>query len=158
VSTVVPISRRLAAAMLLGALGACAGPASRPTGPARAVAPFTPETALALVNAYRAEHGVPPLRLDPALASAAASHSRAMLAAGRMGHDVGTEFTARLAAHGVVGRAAAENVAYGQRSLAEVMEGWKRSPGHAANMRLAGVSRMGIAEAGSYWTLVLAGE
>lgn len=149
------MSRRVAAAALLGALAACGAPASR-TGPARAVAPFTPEAALALVNAYRAENGVPPLRLDPALAAAAASHSRAMLAAGRMGHDVGTEFTARLAAHGVLGRSAAENVAYGQRSLAEVMEGWKRSSGHAANMRLAGLTRMGIAEAGSYWTLVLA--
>ena len=52
-----PISRRIAAAALLSALAACGAPASK-TGPARAVAPFTPEAALTLVNAYRAENGV----------------------------------------------------------------------------------------------------
>jgi uncharacterized protein YkwD len=85
---------------------------------------------------------------------AARSHSRAMQAAGRMSHDAGASFHSRMAAAGLNG--AAENIAAGQRSLEEVMEGWRNSRGHAANLAAAGVTRMGIAVVGGYWTLILA--
>lgn len=153
------IARRSVVLPALALVAACASPApQRDAGPPRTAAPFTPAAALALVNAYRAESGAAPVRLDPALARAAESHSRAQQAARRMSHDVGASFTERLAANGIAGRAAVENVAWGQRSLGEVMEGWKRSPGHASNMRDTGVTRMGIAEAGTYWTLIMAGD
>jgi uncharacterized protein YkwD len=140
--------------------GSCSGgvPERRTGGAVRTAVPFTTENALSLVNAYRGESGLSPLRVDAALMEAARRHSLAMQAAGRMSHDVGEDFSTRLAAAGVVGRAAAENVAWGQRSLSEVMEGWKRSPGHAANLRNGAVTRIGIAEAGTYWTLILAGD
>lgn len=141
-------------------LAGCAGGAPERTASltARAAVPFTPHGALALVNDYRAQNSLGPLRLDASLMQAARSHSLAMQAAGRMSHDVGGDFSARLAAFGIAARAAAENVAWGQRSLSEVVEGWKRSPGHAANLRNGGVTRMGIAETGTYWTLILAGD
>jgi uncharacterized protein YkwD len=119
---------------------------------------FTSDAALADVNAYRRAQGVGAVRIDAALMNAAAAHSRAMLSAGVMSHDVGGGFEARLAAAGIGPAAAVENVAAGQKSLAEVMEGWKRSPGHAANLRNAAMTRMGIAAAGGYWTLIMAGE
>ena len=71
-------------------------------------------------------------------------------------------FSQRIAAGGFQASMAAENVAAGQNSLAEVFEAWRKSPGHNANMLLPNVSLMGIAVAiqpggryHTYWSLEL---
>ena len=151
-------------AALLGVSLALAGCNSSPQPSAsRSVAavqsvPFTPQNALARVNAYRQSQGAPPVRLDPVLMRAAAAHSKAMEASRTMSHEVGGEFSTRLAAFGVGRVAAVENVAAGQRSLDQVMESWRNSSGHAANLRNPAMTRMGIAVAGGYWTLIMTAD
>jgi uncharacterized protein YkwD len=154
----------LAGVMLIG-LSACIGTSEitgstqyRQAANAAAAATVSPSAALASVNAYRAANGLRPVTIDPQLMQAAASHSRAMQAAGQMSHDVGGSFTSRLSAHGVGRGAAVENIAAGQRNLQEVMTAWQNSSGHAANLRNSSVTRMGIAVSGGYWTLIMAGD
>jgi uncharacterized protein YkwD len=72
-----------------------------------------------VTNVERARYGLPALRMDFALQNSAKSQS------------VGMSVT-RLFAHGK--HRAAENIAYGQRSVQEVMRDWMKSPGPRANI------------------------
>jgi uncharacterized protein YkwD len=78
---------------------------------------------------------------------------------GPNGADVGK----RLASAGYPYRLAAENVGVGQASLAEMIDGWKKSPPHSRNMLIADAKHLGIAyeynpssKYKSFWTLVIA--
>ena len=54
--------------------------------------------------------------------------------------------------------ARAENVAMGSKTEAEAMAQWQNSPGHAANMRLAGCKAVAHAVSSSgrhYWAMVI---
>lgn len=54
--------------------------------------------------------------------------------------------------------ARAENVAMGSKTEAEAMAQWRNSPGHAANLRLAGCKAVAHAVSGSgrhYWAMVI---
>jgi len=90
-----------------------------------------------LVNAYRADNGLPALELDPTIGSTARIHSQDMLdGAVDFGHD---GFDARAEAIGQVldVSSAAENVAFsaGFDDPADiVVQGWIDSPGHEENM------------------------
>jgi uncharacterized protein YkwD len=75
----------------------------------------------------------------------------------------GADLQKRLAMAGYRFRVAAENVGVGQRSFAQIVEGWKQSPPHSRNMLLAEAKHMGIAyeykpdtKYKTYWTLVVA--
>ena len=61
--------------------------------------------------------------------------------------------------HNRAGRGArAENVAMGSKTEAEAMAQWQNSPGHAANMRLAGCKAVAHAVSSSgrhYWAMVI---
>ena len=94
----------------------------------------------------------------------AAEHAHRMASMDKMSHSLPGEgsFAQRIAAGGFQASMAAENVAAGQKSLAEVFEAWRKSPGHNANMLLPNVSLMGIALAiqpggryHTYWSLEL---
>lgn len=120
--------------------------------------------AAALISQYRRSRGLGPVTIDATLTRIAAVHSDRMAAADKMAHVLPGEgsFQQRLAAGGFVAAMAAENVAAGQDSLADVLEAWRKSPGHNANLLLANVSKIGIALSiaeGSrykyYWALVL---
>jgi uncharacterized protein YkwD len=63
----------------------------------------------------------------------------------------------RAAAAGSRRRTIGENIACGQRSPAEVVEGWMNSPGHRANILKPDFTHIGIGFAGggqmgTYWT------
>ena len=114
------------------------------------------------VNAIRAQHRLPRLRLHPALQKAAAEQSILMARTGKMSHKVGFRhgFSSRLKRVGYHGLAA-ENIARGQKTLRRVLSGWMRSPGHRRNMlhprmRYLGLS---VAKGGgrNYWAMVLGG-
>ena len=122
------------------------------------------EAAVRLISQYRVDHGLKPLRLDPTLMKLAAEHAQRMAAMDRMSHSLPGEgsFAHRIAAGGFQAAMAAENVAAGQKTLAQVFEAWRKSPGHNANMLLPNVSLMGIALAiqpggryHTYWSLEL---
>lgn len=123
-----------------------------------------PNLALAIVNQYRAEHGLKQLKLSSELTAAAKNHSRDLAKWDRISHygSDGSNPWDRVKRTGFKARVAAENVGTGQVDFNEVMRGWKDSPGHNKNLLLADADYMGIAlvqepksEFKSFWTLVL---
>ena len=122
------------------------------------------QQAQALVNAYRAQKGLGPVRLSPQLESAALAHSKDLAQSDRISHygSDGSDTWDRVRRAGYEARVTAENVGTGQRSLSEVFRGWQNSPDHNANLLLPDAEEMGIAmvnEPGTqfktFWTLVL---
>ncbi|MFE9028502.1 CAP domain-containing protein [Streptomyces iakyrus] len=133
--------------------------------------PFTPDglagTAAAVVdltNRERARAGLLPLAGDPLLTTAAQAHSADMVARAFYAHTApdGSRPWDRAAAAGSTRRTIGENIACGQRSPADVVEGWMNSPGHRANILNPGFTHIGIGfagggRAGTYWTQLLGG-
>jgi uncharacterized protein YkwD len=120
--------------------------------------------AAALISQYRRSRGLSGVTVDPTLTRIAAVHAKRMAAADKMAHVLPGEgsFQQRLTAGGFTAAMAAENVAAGQDSLADVLEAWRKSPGHNANLLLPNISKIGIALAiaedgkyKTYWALVL---
>ncbi|MCX5059840.1 CAP domain-containing protein [Streptomyces sp. NBC_00452] len=112
-----------------------------------------------LTNRERARAGLPPLAGDPLLATAAQAHSADMVARSFYSHTSpeGTQPWDRAAAAGARRRSIGENIACGQRSPAEVVDGWMNSPGHRANILKPDFTHIGIGfagggPAGTYWT------
>ncbi len=99
---------------------------------------------LGVVNGVRADHGLRPLRVDPALTRAARTYSATMLRTNRFTHGA---MGARLASHGARGPVFGENLAWGvgrRSSAAAIVRGWLESPGHRANLLRPGFRRIGI--------------
>ena len=112
----------------------------------------TPETATSL-NGFRAAHGLSQLRTDGALAALASEHSADMARRESLDHD------GFMTSRGPRG-ARAENVAYGCKEPACVIQQWVNSSGHRKNMLIPNLSRYGLASAVSpsgrtYWTLLV---
>lgn len=156
-------------ALLAGALAAfgLAGCANEPTRTQPAFyrdlgspsARVDANEARAMISAYRLNHGLSTLKLDPALSEAAEREAAAMAAADKPAQADAVK--ARLARGGQPGAEA--NLSAGYRRLAEAFSGWRDSPQHDRVMKLTGATRMGIATAyapGSkyqvYWALIMA--
>ncbi len=161
------LCRALAALGLMASLVACAGGAQehlRPASVSDAKPVLDAQRAQRLVNAYRAEKGLKPLKLNAKLASAARAHSEDLARVDKIAHQ-GTDGSTpwkRVERAGYRPRLAAENVATGQISLEEVMQDWKESRSHNDNLLLPDANEMGIAlvwrpetSYKSFWTLVL---
>lgn len=123
-----------------------------------------PDKARDLINQYRSENGLKPLRLNTALTEAAKEHSRDLAKWDRISHygSDGSNPWDRVKRTGYKPRLAAENVGTGQVSFDEVLRGWKDSPGHNKNLLLGDAREMGLAlvqdpktEFKSFWTLVI---
>lgn len=86
-----------------------------------------------------------PLRRDGCLERVAQEYAEAMLAGGFYGHHSpdGKDVAARIRALGCADRRMAENLARGQVSAAEVIDGWLDSPGHRRNLLSADYDRVG---------------
>lgn len=123
-----------------------------------------PEMARDVINQYRKDKGLKPLKLNSALTDAAKAHSRDLAKWDRISHygSDGSNPWDRVKRSGYKARVAAENVGTGQVDFHEVFKGWQESPGHNKNLLLADAQEMGIAlvqdpktEFKSFWTLVL---
>ncbi len=92
------------------------------------------------------------------LAKASQIHSDYMAANKTMTHTWQDGKTApqRVLEQGYTYRFVAENVAYNQRSVNEVIIAWLKSPGHCVNIMSANVTEMGAAVNSWYWTQVFA--
>lgn len=115
------------------------GPAQGDPAPPAAPEAKADPTLQALLDAHnreRAKDSLPPLRLAPLLSQSAKAHARDMAEHGKMTHDGSDGSTAaeRIARTGYHARRSAENIAYGQRKVAEVVAAWMKSPGHRANI------------------------
>jgi uncharacterized protein YkwD len=106
----------------------------------------------------------PALAWNDALARAAAVHSRSMAQHDFMEHEGrdGSTVVTRVEAQGYQWSRVAENIAGGQPTVAEVVDSWRRSPGHCANLMKPDLRHVGAACMQSpatryrvYWTLVL---
>jgi uncharacterized protein YkwD len=88
------------------------------------------------VNSIRTAVGAPPLVLCARLEATAQDYATLMADTGRYGHvgPDGSEPWDRMSAHGYQWRGAAENIAAGFDGVDAVMDGWRNSPGHYANI------------------------
>jgi uncharacterized protein YkwD len=159
---------RLIAVMLASGMLACSWPASpdgrddsgpQGTGPPAEVATAVVE----LTNAERARAGLGALRANARLMQAAQIHAEQMARAGRLDHVLPDATYPRpedrLVAAEYRWQAYAENVAFGQRTAAEVVNGWMQSSGHRANIMNASYTEMGVGyardpSARPYWVQV----
>ncbi len=123
------------------------------------------DQALRLINEYRAGKGLKPLTIDPLATAAAAALSEDMAKQDHMSHfgPNGADVGKRLKSAGYTYHLCAENVGAGQKTVAEIVDGWKKSPPHSRNMLLPEIKHMGLAyeyrpdaKYKTYWTLVLA--
>ena len=104
-----------------------------------------PEKARDLINAYRKDKGLKPLKLNTSLTEAAKNHSRDLAKWDRISHygSDGSNPWDRVKRVGYNAKLAAENVGTGQVTIDEVMKGWQTSPGHNKNLLLSDASRHG---------------
>lgn len=112
-----------------------------------------------LVNVERANRGLPALSVNWELARVARYKSQDMIDKKYFAHDsptYGSPFQ-MIESFGIKFSAAAENIACGQKTPAEVMRAWMDSPGHRSNILAANVTQIGVGAAKAangtlYWT------
>lgn len=112
-----------------------------------------------LTNQERAKNGLPALKANWQLSRVARYKSRDMANNNYFSHQsptYGSPFD-MMRDFNVSYRRAAENIAAGQRTPAEVVDGWMNSPGHRKNILDPNLNQIGVgyAEGGSYgvyWT------
>ena len=112
-----------------------------------------------LVNAELAKAGLPALKLNWQLSRVARYKSADMANKGYFSHNsptYGTPFK-MMENFGLRFSAAGENIAYGQRTPAEVMRDWMNSPGHRNNIMSRSFTEIGVGLAKNkngvcYWT------
>ena len=112
-----------------------------------------------LVNAERAKAGLPALKINWQLSRVARYKSADMAERGYFSHyspTYGTPFH-MMENFGLRFSAAGENIAYGQRTPAEVMRDWMNSPGHRNNIMSRSYTEIGVGLAKNkngvcYWT------
>jgi uncharacterized protein YkwD len=121
-------------------------------GPADASA-FEQEV-LKLTNIERANYGLAPLQWHEVLGKLSRAYSADMSARDFFGHicpDGSNPFD-RMNNAVITYRAAAENVAFGYRTPADVVKGWMDSPGHRQNILNPSLTHIGIGFYNYYWT------
>lgn len=117
-----------------------------------------------LLNDVRAANGSGSVAFDSRLAAAAQAHADDMLAKNYFSHTGldGSTPGDRITAAGYQWRTYGENIAQGQQTENEVLQGWVNSPGHQANNVNPDFEDFGLAKAGSggdrRWVLVLGAE
>lgn len=118
-----------------------------------------------LINAERAKTGVPPLSFNFEVARLARYKSEEMRRHGMLCHEslVYGSPAQQLSRFQVPHSAVGANIAMGQETSLAVLEGWRSSQSHHANMVNAEFTSAGVGlsidENGMhYWTLMLVGE
>lgn len=114
-----------------------------------------------LVNQHRAQNGLEPLTANWELSRIARYKSEDMASRGYFSHTsptYGTPFQ-MIRSFGLSYRSAGENIAYGQRTPAAVVEAWMNSSGHRANILSASYTQIGVGycASGHYWTQMFIG-
>jgi uncharacterized protein YkwD len=143
-------------------------------GPAQAATPVLAVRALELINKARASGTrcgqrsfapTSPLTLSTTLANVAFGHAADMAEHDYFEHQdlSGRSPAQRVRAVGYEEKLVGENIAYGPKSIDEVVQGWLDSPDHCENIMDPRFAEMGIAYApgelsrrGLYWVQLLA--
>jgi uncharacterized protein YkwD len=142
--------------------------------PPSSLSPILATRALQLVNNVRAKGArcgsdvfgpAPPVTLSGTLAGVAFGHATDMAANNYFEHEdlKGKTPSDRVRATGYQEKLVGENIAYGPKSVDEVVQGWLDSPGHCENIMDPRFVEMGLGYATSqdskralYWVQVLA--
>jgi uncharacterized protein YkwD len=118
-----------------------------------------------IINGYRQNLGLPPLRLDPALTAFAGDQVRMVAGASSLAIPGGKKLAARLREAGITAGTARENVSAGYYSISDAFSGWRGSKPNDETLRLPEGRRMGVAtmpvpgsKYGVYWVLVVASD
>lgn len=151
----------LGSAFLAGC-SAAIPPTTGATGPAQ----LTQGAILAAINDTRRRNGAPPLRYNSRLEVAARSQANLMASKDTLSHDLGVTLRQRVASAGYDG-AVGENVAGGQQTLEQAIQGWLGSQGHRATLLSTRFVEFGLAVAkvpaghksryGTYWAFIAGG-
>ena len=117
---------------------------------------------LDLTNAEREKYGLQPLTLDTELSKVARVKSEDMAANNYFDHTsptYGTPFE-MMKQFGISYTSAAENIAQGQTTPAQVVQAWMNSQGHRKNILNSSYTHIGIGHAadGNYWTQMFIGK
>lgn len=99
---------------------------------------------ISLVNEERAKAGLGPVTESGNLAQAANIRAQEIVSSFSHTRPDGSGFSTVLSQNGVSYRGSGENIAYGQRSAAEVMDGWMNSSGHRANILNGNYTNIGV--------------
>ena len=110
-----------------------------------------------LVNEERAKAGLNPLTLQENVTEAAQVRAAECETLFSHTRPNGTSFSTALKEAGVSYRGAGENIAWGQKTPEQVMEGWMNSSGHRANILNEKYTAIGVgyyqnAAGVNYWT------
>jgi uncharacterized protein YkwD len=109
-----------------------------------------------IVNRERSANGLKPLKYSEKLSKAANLRANEIQTYFSHTRPNGTSCFTAVTELGIRYRYIGENIAYGQRSPEEVMNGWMNSSGHRANILNSNVEYMGIGVAQRngvyYWT------
>lgn len=157
----VPEFSRRSVLTLMGAaaLSACSSyvpeGTTRPTGLSRAVI-------MQKINDTRAANGRDALAYSSRLEQAAQTHTRLMASRGELSHTLGGTLRERVTAVGYIG-AVGENLAGGQSTLEDAIEGWLNSPSHRSTLLSPKFVEFGLSvsqgsgDLGIYWAMILGG-
>lgn len=115
-----------------------------------------------LTNVEREKQGLAPLKLDTELSAVAKDKSLDMQNNGYFSHTsptYGSPFD-MMKSYGIDYRTAGENIAMGQTSPEQVVNGWMNSEGHRENIMNPNFTHIGVghAEGGNYWTQMFIGK
>lgn len=114
-----------------------------------------------LVNNVRSANGLKPLTENWELSRVARYKSEDMVSRRYFDHTsptYGTPFQ-MMKSFGITYRSAGENIAYGQRTPAAVMDAWMNSSGHRKNILNSSYTQIGVGycASGNYWTQMFIG-
>nr|WP_144510205.1 CAP domain-containing protein [Bacillus sp. FJAT-22090] len=115
-----------------------------------------------LTNQERAKAGLKPLTIDSKLTQSAQAKSQDMKNKNYFSHTsptFGSPFD-QMKSNGITYKSAGENIAMGQRTAAEVMDAWMKSPGHRENIMNPAYTHIGVglSDSGFYWTQQFIGK
>lgn len=102
------------------------------------------EAVASLVNAARRDAGLSELELDADLCAAAQARAQEIAQSFSHTRPDGSSCFTILEEFGISYRAAGENIAMGQRTPEEVMDGWMNSSGHRANILNGAFPSIGV--------------
>ena len=110
------------------------------------------------INATRVEAERGAVAVNGALTQAAAAHARDLAGSGAFSHTSsnGSSVGDRVRRQGYGFCFVAENIAKGQGSLEQVLNGWLASPGHRRNILASQAQEFGLVRGpGNLWVMVL---
>lgn len=115
-----------------------------------------------LTNKERVANGLAPLTFDSSLSNVARIKSNDMFKNNYFSHTsptYGSPFD-MMRQYGITYYSAAENIAMGQRTPEQVVQGWMNSPGHKANILNDSLTHIGVglSDGNFYWTQMFIGK